>query len=291
MLTPNVRRILERNSNNIGTLPTIIVNLLKILNDPRSSAQDLADVISVDQVLSAKLLQLVNSAYFGLRKEVIDVRQAISMIGYNTVRSFTLCISLFDSVFPKGTGAVFSKEQFWLHSIAVGVFARRIATRLNLENVEDYFVAGLVHDMGKVFMFQYMSQSFYMAISNARKNKISFYQAEKRSIESDHTEIGAWVMEKWKLPELLIRCVNYHHQDVANNKTIMPHEIISLADNMAKESKVGDSGDEHILVKYQELKDKYSINQGWIDETAEQVRKEVAAFAEVIIKKTSESPI
>jgi putative nucleotidyltransferase with HDIG domain len=283
LLSQKVRSMLERNSNNLGTLPTVIVNLLKILNDPRSSAADLAEIISVDQVLSSKLLQLVNSAYFGLRKEVIDIRQAISLIGYNSVRSFTLCISLFDSMSATGPINTFTKESFWIHSISVGFFAQKLAQRLKLDNPDDYFVAGLVHDIGKVLMFQFMGQSFFHVASTAKNHRFSFYEAERKTIDSNHTEIGAWMMEKWKLPELLLHCVSYHHNDVTNNRTIMPHELISLADNIAKDKGIGQSGDENIVASnYQALREKYNINQGWIDETSETVKKDTQIYSQFI---------
>jgi putative nucleotidyltransferase with HDIG domain len=282
MLSQKVISILERNSKNLGTLPTVVVNLLKILNDPRSSASDLAEIISVDQVLSSKLLQLVNSAYFGLRKEVIDIRQAISLIGYNAVRSFTLCISLFDSM-PQSGANNFSKESFWIHSIAVGFFAKKLAQKLKLQNADEYFVAGLVHDIGKVMMLQFLGQSFFQVTTVARTQKISFFDAELKSIESNHTEIGAWVLEKWKLPELLLHSVSYHHSNVSNNKTIMPNEIIAFADNMTKDKQIGFSGDDNIIAaNYQALKEKYNINQSWIDETAEVVKKETEIYSHLI---------
>jgi putative nucleotidyltransferase with HDIG domain len=280
MISPTLKGILGKWAKHLGTLPVIVIELLKVLEDPISTIDDLAELISRDQVLTAKLLRLVNSAYFGQRREVIDIRYAVSLVGFNGIRSLVLCTSLFEWHSPRKLLNIFSREDFWVHSIGVGFFAEKLAQKMNLDNPNDYFVAGLVHDIGKVFILQFMEASFIQIHSEATKQRISFHEAERICLETDHTEIGAWIMEKWKLPTLLYYCVKLHHSDVSQNRIIMPHEIVALANNLAKDRSIGSSGDyNQTFLNFRELKNKYGINQAWVDETGEYVRKETERCA------------
>lgn len=289
MLTIKVRRLLERNLQNIGTLPVVISRLLKVLNDPKSSASDLAHIIAMDQVLSSRLLRLVNSAYFGLTNEVIDVKQAVGLVGYNVIRSFTFCITLFDNLDWRNFGVEFNKTNFWLHSLAVGVISRQIANRFKLKNADDYFVAGVVHDIGKVFMLQFMSNKFFKTLEAASRYELSFYETEKNILELDHTEIGAWAMEKWELPKLLVECTRDHHENCQTGNKFSPPEVIALADNISKELKIGFSGDRIVSPNYTLLKLKYNIDNRWIDSIRLSVTREVDNFAQAFTEKEKKS--
>lgn len=285
MMTDQVRRVLERNISNIGTLPTIVGSLMRILNDPRSSTRDLAKVISVDQVLCSKLLHIVNSAYCNLKQEVIDVQQAISLIGYNTIRCFMFCITLFDSNFSLQSGVTFDKEKFWYHSLSTGIICRTVGERLRLENPQDLFVAGLVHDIGKILMLQFMAEKFYKILEIAMKENISFYNVERRLFCTDHSEIGAWAMTRWGLPDMLIRCVQYHHLAPFNADCVELHEIVSLADSITKECEIGFSGDKIPSEYYDILKWKYNIKQRWIERVLMDVKRETEQYADIISNK------
>ncbi len=284
MLPKQLERVLERNYKNIGTLPTVVSNLIRILNDPKSSTKDLAKVITADKVLSTRLLKMVNSSYFGLRNDVIDINQAISIVGYNVIRSFTFCVTLFDSAFPPGTS--FKKEDFWIHSLAVGACAKRIAVKYNLPNQEEYFVAGLVHDIGKVFMYQFLPDTFFNIIKVVEDQNCPFYNVERNILQSDHAEIGAWIMEKWKLPEMLLQSIRFHHYHMFQGETqAVPSQIIGLSDNIVKELQIGSSGDNIPANDYSLLKKKYRITDEWIRKQCEPLQQDVAAFEDIIIKK------
>ncbi len=284
-MTEQVRKTLERNFANIGTLPAIIGSLVRILNDPRSSTKDLAKVISADQVLCSKLLRIVNSAYYNLKQEVIDVKHAISLIGYNTIRCFMFCITIFDNAFSLQSGVVFDKEEFWYHSLSTAVISRKIGERLRLENSQDLFVAGLVHDIGKVLMLQFMPAKFYRILEIAKRENISFNDVERKLFCTDHSEIGAWAMTRWELPDMLIKCVQYHHHALFNTDCAEPHEIVSLADSITKENEIGFSGDKISSEYYDILKWKYNIRQRWIERALIDVKRETENYADIIGNK------
>jgi HD-like signal output (HDOD) protein len=289
MLTPQIKKTLERNYKNIGTLPTIISSLMRVLGDQRSSAKDLAKVIAADQVLSMRLLNMVNSAYYGLREKVIDVQQAVNLVGFNVIRSFTFCITLFDSLFSSSEGVQFDKMKFWAHSLGVGAAAREIANRQNIGNANDIFVAGLVHDIGKVFMIQFLPNDFFKALENSIKNKESLYEAEKALLDTTHAEIGSFMMEKWNLPALLQKCARFHHESEIVKDGATQVELIALSDNLAKEMQIGYSGDDILMPEYSRLKAKYHITPELIREIMHPLQEEVALYAEIMKDKSPEA--
>jgi len=285
VLTIKVRRLLERNLQNIGTLPMIISRLMRVLNDPKSSASDLASIIAMDQVLSSRLLRMVNSAYFGLSKEVIDIQQAVGLVGYNVIRSFTFCITLFDNLDWKSGGVTFNKVNFWLHSLGVGVISRHVAKKFRLRNADDYFVAGVMHDIGKVFMLQFMTSKFFKTLETAQRYDMSFYETEKTLLDIDHAEIGSWALTKWEIPRLLIDCTNGHHHPIKKDNNLFPPEVIALSNCISKEMKIGFGGDYKTGPEYALLKLKYEIDRNWIDSIQDGVKNEVNQFAQAIKDK------
>lgn len=292
MLTSKVIRILERNYKNIGTLPTVISSLMTVLDNPRSSTRDIANIIQADQVLSARLLRLVNSAHYGLRQEVLDIQHAVGLVGYNVMRSFTFCITLFDSVFAQSSSSSnFSKEDLWFHSLAVAATTRHIAKKIGQENPPDFFVTGLLHDIGKVFTYQFMQHDFFMVVEKAHREEITFYNAEKQILTTTHAEIGAWIMTQWKLPSILVDCVRLHHPETPINiqGRVLWHEIIALADCLVKHWQIGSSGDKTIMYQFKDLLTKYRLNDNWLRSIYDQVLQEIEMYSDVIVKKKCHS--
>ena len=156
---------------------------------------------------------------------------------------------------------------------------------MRLENSQDLFVAGLVHDIGKVLMIQFMPVKFYKILEISMKESKSFNEVERKIFSTDHAEIGAWAMTRWGLPEMLIRCVQYHHHPPFNTDCVEPHEIVSLADSITKENEIGFSGDKILSEDYDILKWKYNIKQRWIERAITEVKCEIDRYADVLGSK------
>jgi c-di-GMP-related signal transduction protein len=139
-----------RNIKNLPTLPVIVSRVLEVADDSGSSANELADIVSKDMSVSAKVLNLANSAFYGFSRRITTIPQAVVVLGFDTVRSFALSVSVFETLKQTTDDVSFDREAFWIYSIGCGTSARLIAKNLNYKDTGTFFVAGLLHDLGKV---------------------------------------------------------------------------------------------------------------------------------------------
>lgn len=196
----------------LDTIPFVYRKLLSILNSPFVSARDLGKVISTDQSLSIRVLRMVNSAYYGVTTKVLSVTQAVSMLGLNVVRSLCFCLATYDS-FYAATGS--DQAKVWRRSMGTGLAARNLARLAVLGNPEELFVAGMLHDIGNSVLRKFAPREHRM-LMEALEGAEDPLAAERELLGTDRAELGAITCQAWKLPDLLIACVeNLHHPEKA----------------------------------------------------------------------------
>ncbi|MEO7993428.1 MAG: HDOD domain-containing protein [bacterium] len=226
----------------IPTLPLVATKIIQMTNDPRSSASDLQNLISHDPAIAAKVLKLANSAFYGLPGKVSNLNRAVTLLGFNTVRSLALSISVIEA-FPGGSATPhFNRALFWEHSLAVAEGARILAARSCPELKDEAHMAGLFHDIGKIVMDQCFSEYFTSAMRLAYENRISTSDAEMTIMKVDHAELGAQVAEKWNFPSSLVEVIRYHHAISFSTETPLVG-IVALADDLCMEWGFGDTGE------------------------------------------------
>ena len=196
----------------IPTLPTIVFELNELLQDPDTPITEITDVIEKDQAMSLKILKLVNSAFYGFQSKVDDIANAIILLGFNTVRNAILSLSVISAFNDKNSLEGFDITDFWKHSLAVAVISKSLAQKTRKGSPDGCFVAGLLHDIGKVIMAQYFQELFGKVWTAARQDTLSFYDAEKKVSDIDHGSIGAHLAEKWKLSSDFINTIKWHHE-------------------------------------------------------------------------------
>jgi putative nucleotidyltransferase with HDIG domain len=212
-------------------LPQILLELQRVMNDPDSSASDLARVISKDPKLTATLLRIVNSALFNFPSQIETVSRAVAVVGtkqLSTLASGTLLLSMFR---PDPYGLI-DLEAFWKHSIAVGTYARAIAARRKLDDPERFFVSGLLHDIGWIALANAFPEAVTASLKRAEELKVDMALAEKEVLGFDHAVFGAYLLRQWKFPLLLIAGVAYHHDPERGEKYAEP-KILHAANFMA----------------------------------------------------------
>lgn len=227
----------------LPTLPLVAVRVMEIINDPHSSASDLAEVISSDPAMAAKVLRLVNSAYYGFPNPITTITHAVAIMGFNTLRSLILSVATFDLFSKKKTDQFFQLEELWMHSIGTAVGSKLLAKRLGLPNFEELFIAGLLHDVGKVVLDIYLHQDFISCISTAQKTSKPLWLVEQEVIGSSHAEIGNAVALKWKLPSVLTESIRWHHEVLRAKDHTKVAGIVHVADIFVKARGIGKSGD------------------------------------------------
>jgi len=205
VLTDVLRRIDE-----VSTIPQMALRFMQVANDPKSTMEDLTAVLANDPALTTRVLRLVNSAAFPVRQKITHLQQAIAYLGLKQVRNLGIAITVSDLFKARGSLGPYNRSNLWRHMVAVGIGARSIARRLELPNCEEFFLAGLVHDIGIVFEDQYVHQQFCQAVRSLAQNRLLIEQ-EHDYMAFDHTQLGACVAEQWGLPAPAKAAIRHHH--------------------------------------------------------------------------------
>ncbi len=198
----------------IPTMPTIAAKVMQIVNDPHSSAEDVAKFISRDVALTSKVLRLANSAFYGIPRTISSVNSAIVILGFNTIRSLVLSASVL-KVFPSKPGLVrFDRKSFWKHSFMVGIASRMLAQfyrRKKLIDLEVAFSAGLLHDIGKIILEQYSNEEYIPVLEAAKSQGLPLFMVEKSILGMSHADVSGMLIDKWQMPnELRLPIINHH---------------------------------------------------------------------------------
>ncbi|MGB4270207.1 MAG: HDOD domain-containing protein [Spirochaetota bacterium] len=223
-------------------LSPVVHKIIIVANDVTSSAQHLTDVIQLDPVLTAKVIRMVNSAYFGLPQEIKSLKQAVVMLGINTIKNVALSSALMGKIALKK--GVIDPEEFWKHSIGVAVASKLIAQRLGIEKklLEEFFIAGLIHDIGKVLMNNFFPDEMKQIIDISQSKGGLIVDIEKNVLGLTHEEIGIAIGKKWNFENNLLYAVGRHHIPVLKGDSAIYSMVVHVADTFAKVLKVGFSG-------------------------------------------------
>jgi putative nucleotidyltransferase with HDIG domain len=207
----NLNALISR-VKDLPPLPTILMKALEMTMDPDASIRNLHLLISQDQALSAKILRIVNSALYSLRREVSTVSHAVTVLGMDTVKAVIMAASV-DHVFQssKDLGTKLMTEHAWGTALA----ARAIARHVRYENVEEALICGLMHDIGKPVMMQNLRDRYQEILSEVYEGKSGFHLLELQAFGFSHAHVGALLAKKWNFPPQLAEAVGYHHDPLS----------------------------------------------------------------------------
>jgi putative nucleotidyltransferase with HDIG domain len=194
--------------DSLPTLPSVLSKILTAAADPEASALELGQLISTDQSLSAVLLKLVNSAYYGLYRRIDSVTQAIVMLGFFEVRNLTLAATAFRSI--GGSSSQYNRARLWRHSLATAMATERCARLLNATR-QGCFESGLLHDIGRVVLDLLYPDRFVVATDRVRAGDSSLVEVEREIFGMDHAEVGGLLAERWNLPPAVTEAIQNHH--------------------------------------------------------------------------------
>jgi len=210
----------------------ILGKLLDSLNDPYLNAEKFETLVIKDPALSAKILNIANSAYYGLRAQISTINRAIVVIGIDEVKNICLTVLLSSMFSEKKIHHAFNVGQFWRHSLFVALASKDLANKFEIIDPETGYISGLLHDIGKIVCATYMP-FFYETIINLVSHKgISYLEAENE-IGLTHTRIGGWLSKKWALPSLLHASISYHHEPDRSKNYREATFLIQIADRLA----------------------------------------------------------
>jgi len=281
MSSADLKRIIRR-VQDLPTLPRTVLKITELVNNPKSSAKDLAGVITDDQVLTARLLKLVNSSFYGFPQRISEVTGAIVLLGFDAIRNLLLTTSMFDLFSNKGKKDRFRREELWDHSLACAVGAKVIGAYLRYEKIEELFVSGLLHDIGKIVEMLFLPEDFLKVVSVVDEENVLMTSAEDRVLGYNHSEVGRLLAERWNLPSKLVRIIAHHHQPDLVGKFSYETAIVHLADILCRGLNLGSGGDNKIPPLNKAAWESLQIELGAIEPIMEEIEwefKDISQFA------------
>lgn len=228
----NISNITEK-IKNIPSLPEIITKSIEIMQDKNTSANDLSKVISNDIGLTARVLKLVNSAYYGFPKQISTIQQAISILGFTTIKGVILSASIF-KMFSDKNNQMFNYKDFWKHSLLVATGTRKLSKYLENNLKNDIFAAAFLHDIGKIIFAQYDRQNYSQVCKFENLTDKEYMKKEEEVCGLNHCEIANIVAYSWNLPEIFCDIITYHHYPQNSFKFEKECTIVFLSDLIVK---------------------------------------------------------
>lgn len=229
----------------LNTLPEVYYRLTDAINNPTSDIADIAALVSEDPALTARLLSIANSAMFNFPSRIDTISQAVTVIGTQQLRDLTLACNL-GCLFPGIPPDVINVEQFWRHSIATGICARTIAALRRENNIERFYITGLLHDLGRLVIYSLLPDYATKVLKAAADEDRLLIEIEEEQRVLNHADISALLLEHWQLPQSICEPVKYHHNPSQASNFPEHAATIHLADIIAHAMQLGSSGTDKV---------------------------------------------
>ncbi len=221
--------------------PKSVQRVLEITRDINCQPKELVMVIEKDPVMTMKLLRILNSAYYSFPTPITSVNQSVVYLGINTIKNMALSFAAV-GVLPPTNAAGFDIQRYLMHSLTTASLARMLCQKFGADDTDptDCYIAGLLHDFGKVVFAQFMPVEFKEALAMSEEQATSLHAAEQKVIGADHSLVGAMLVEKWQFPKLLTETIRHHHGAILPGNTLQ--SCLFMADQISKKLSMGNSG-------------------------------------------------
>lgn len=217
----------------IPTLPVVVTQLLKVINHPNSGAENAATYVEKDLALASKVLKLANSSYYGIPRTITNIRSAIVILGFNTIKSLVLSSSVLKMFEETNEQTLFDKSAFWNHSVEVAMMAKSLGKRLHGVDYDQAFSGGLLHDIGKLILAQYSSRDYQEVLQEATKGERETELIEQELLGVTHCKISGMLLERWGIPEALQIPVTFHDDPAQAEEHSQLAYILHLANHLS----------------------------------------------------------
>jgi len=257
--------------NSLPTLPTIFAQLSEAMDDEYVANQRIAQLISSDQASAFKILKVANSPLFGVQKKIESINQALLFLGHTEVKNILLALSIVKKFNTKGDSHGLRHIDLWAHSIATGIISRNLALISGQQKVDNYFLTGILHDIGKLIFIEFIPKEYLEAVKFAGNEKILIQDAEKEILKIDHAQAGQRFAEKWKMPQYIQEAIQYHHIVQTPRGTNHLISILHISNIIARIMRLGYSGDNLVPQPNIVAWDDIEINRGDIISLKEKI--------------------
>lgn len=239
-MTPELGKKLALAVEKMPAFPKSVQKILELTRNLDVQPKDLVQVIEKDPVITVKILKVLNSAYFSLPSKITSINHSVVYLGFNTIKNLALSVAAV-GILPKQNAAGFDIQQYLLHSLTTAGIAKQLCSQY-AKGIDptDCYIAGLLHDFGKVVFAQFLPVEFRNALEKSRLDQIPLHEAEKMMIGADHTVVGSMLAEKWQFPKPLVDSIRHHHS--AENDEITIWSCVFVANQISKKLNYGFSG-------------------------------------------------
>lgn len=272
---------LVQGSVQLASPPRIYDRLVEVINHPRGGAADVAKVVMDDTGLTARLLKVVNSAFFSFPRPIETVSQAVTVVGTSQIRDLALATSVV-ALFKDVPADLVDMEGFWRHSLACGAGARVLAGLRREGNVERFFVAGILHDLGKLIIYQQCPEEARAVLEEARSGRTLFHLAERSVLGFDHGQVGEALLEQWNMPPSLREALHYHHSPRRASRYPVETAAVHVADIMANALEFGQGGESFVPPLSPEAWAALAIDAAMVPNAVEEMDRQFSAAVHLV---------
>lgn len=280
----NISSEIEQAIEEMPTISPIVNKLGEMAQNIETSPTEIVKIIMIDPVLTGKVIELVNSAFYGLTERVHSLPQAILLLGVNTVKNMAMCTAVLDKILLKSKKLPLNPEIFWQHCLGTAVACKMLAKLHEVPQNEQemYFLAGLLHDVGKVVYMKAVPDAYRAALEESRTLGVSLYFSELSHFGCAHTHVGGLLARKWQLDPLLLEVVENHHR--ANSTESQSHllRFVIVANNLCKQAALGEGGNVVIEERAKDLMEELKMSASSLQPVAEQLPNELKKAADFL---------
>lgn len=283
MSAAEIQELVSKASNLIS-LPEISLRVNELANDPNSTAEDMGKVISQDPALVVRMLKIANSAYYGLSTEVDTITRAIAVLGTNKIRDLVLSTST-SQAFEGIPNNLITMQDFWHHSLYCGLLAQILSKKCKKANTESIFIAGLLHDIGQLLMFNQLPEKSHEAILLLMEGTadLDTFEAERHVFGFDHMQVGAELIKNWKLSPVLQECVEFHHEPQKAKDFPVEVALINIANAVAVMADFDSMSEEDEIPKIDPRSwELTGLSKNDLPEAIKQAQKEISEVESVL---------
>ena len=242
-MSPELSLKLAAAVDGMPAFPKSVQKILELTRNVDCSPKDLVQVIDKDPVVTVKVLRVVNSAYYSLPKQITSINHAVVYLGFNTIKNLALSIAAI-GMLPASNAAGFDGGQYLLHSLSTAGVAKQLALRVEGADPMDCFIAGLLHDFGKVVFAQFMPEEFKKALAFSQVNQSSLHLALREIVGTDHAVVGAMLVEKWRFSPELVDTIRHQHNPERKDTPMIA--CVFAANQISKKLEFGFGGNPYV---------------------------------------------
>lgn len=288
MKPPTIATLIDGLPTSLGSYAPVIEEIEAALESPECSLGTVGEAIEKDPDLTARLLRLGNSSFYGFSTRLATVTEAISLIGIRQVEDLIVASSIVER-FAGVSDSFVSMESFWRHSLACGIGSRLLAMERRLPKPDKFFVAGLLHDVGRLVLFAQAPKATEEVFQLYQREQLLLQEAEVRVLGYDHQQIAEALMRYWNYPENLVQAVAHHHQPAACELAPVEAAVVHLSDYVVNAMQIGSSGERHVSPLSARAWERLRLPIDVLSSLVENIDEQIEAVQEIFLSHSGKT--